>query len=462
MIKVRESQPTDFRALEASLALVRSLDELKDLYRGIIDRHERLNTEYHFSESFDADYVDAQLAPRFAMRDAELFGVPFGVKDVFNTEVLPTAMGSEIWRGFKAGNNARVVSEITERGAVVFSKTTTAEFAVHYIQDGKTVNPHHAGHITGTSSAGSAVAVACGALPVTFGTQTAGSIVRPASFCGVYGFKPSFGAFDRTGTLKTTDTLDTIGLLGSDIYGLRKSFVAAFQKDPQYPVAKRYFERAAAYRGRQKLRIGVITDQFRGYATYDAEVKSDFSSAVDRLADSGFEVSPVTDVDFINEVHLLHQNIYCKSLSYYFQAEYSHGTGVSDVMREMIALGNKITVGDYVEALRRQPELRARFDAAIGQYDFLATPSTASPAPLIGMPERDDTCLIWTFFGYPVLSIPAFRSTELALPFGLQLIAPKFSDLPLLDFGERVAALLRATPPQSLGSGAETGAITGS
>ena len=168
--------------------------------------------------------------------------MPFGIKDVFNTKVLPTSMGSQIWKGFNAGNNARAIDNLVFNGGIIFSKTTTAEFAVHFISPGKTKNPYNINHITGTSSSGSAVAVACGALPVALGTQTAGSIIRPASFCGVYGFKPSFGAIDRTGVLKTNDTFDTIGLLSADIYGIKKTFYNIFQKGKDYPYSINFFE----------------------------------------------------------------------------------------------------------------------------------------------------------------------------------------------------------------------------
>lgn len=440
-IKLRQS---DYQPVEQQISQWRSLGEAREWYAAAIDRYVALDARYHFSESFDESYVYAQLDAAWRNRGRELFGIPFGVKDVFNTKVLPTAMGSEIWRGFQAGNNARVLDEISDRGGIVFSKTTTAEFAVHYIQDGKTFNPHNAAHITGTSSAGSAVAVACGALPICLGTQTAGSIVRPASFCGVFGFKPSFGAFDRTGTLKTTDTLDTIGLLGSDLYGLRKSFLAAFQGDPQYPTARNYFDRQKQHAAKTSLRIGVITDQFGGYFGYDTEVKSDFAVAVDLLARSGLRVMPVAGAGFINEIHSLHQEIYCKALSYYFQEEFSRGTQMSEVMTRMIAMGTEISVQAYENALEQQPRYRARFDRVFDDYDFIVTPSTASVAPRIGESEKDDTCLIWTFLGYPVLSVPTFWSEEQGLPFGLQIVAPKFGDLPLLQFGQSILGILTA------------------
>lgn len=443
MIRLPEARATDFRCVQERLAALRSATAVRDLFEEMIERYTRLNEAFCFSESFDPAYVFAQLDARWSKRDRELFGIPFGVKDVFNTDGLPTAMGSEIWKGFQAGNNARVVDEIADRGGIIFSKTTTAEFAVHYIQDGKTVNPHDPSRITGTSSAGSAVAVACGALPICLGTQTAGSIVRPASFCGVIGFKPSFGAFDRTGTLKTTDTLDTIGLLGSDIHGLRTSFLATFQKDPQYPFARNYRDRLTRFRGMNRLKVGVIGEQFSGYAHYDAYVKEDFALVTEGLEAAGLEVSMVEGVDFINDIHLLHRNIYCKSLSYYFQDEFRRGTNMSEIMKEMILAGSRIPVDDYVDALKKQPQYRGRFDAVIEQYDFLITPSTASAAPSIGECEKDDTCLIWTFLGYPVISLPIFRYSEMGLPFGLQIVAPKFCDLPLLDFATTVMSRLR-------------------
>lgn len=444
MIKLPDARATDYRAIEQKIASLRSPTAIREFYEELIERYTWLNISYLFSESFDDEYIFAQLDSILPMRDRELFGIPFGVKDVFNTKVLPTAMGSEIWKGFKAGNNARVVDEIADRGGIIFSKTTTAEFAVHYIQVGKTVNPHNPRHITGTSSAGSAVAVACGALPICLGTQTAGSIVRPASFCGVFGFKPSFGAFDRTGTLKTADTLDTIGLLGSDIYGLQRAFLSVFQQEPQYPIARKYFERLKRFRSKSELKIGVITEQFDGYAVYDPYVKADFNCAIELLATPGHELSAVQGAGFINDIHSLHQKIYCKSLSYYFQREFSHETHMSDMMKEMIRLGGLISTEDYVDALKRQPEYRARFDTITADYDFLVTPSTASVAPTIGEVEKDDTCLIWTFLGYPVLSIPAFWSSELGLPFGFQIVAPKFCDLALLEFGAGVDKRLRS------------------
>ncbi len=432
-----------FRSLEKQIQLLKNDKELKGFYKGYIERYKELNNEFGFTEAFDEKFVFKQLEEQFHKQDSPLFCMPIGVKDIFNTKVLPTSMGSEIWKGFRAGNNSRVVDEVYNHGGIIFSKTTTAEFAVHFISPQKTFNPYNKNHITGTSSSGSAVAVACGALPVALGTQTAGSIIRPASFCGVYGFKPSFGAIDRTGVLKTNDTLDTIGFLGSDIYGMRKVFYNTVQKGKDYPFSINYFNSYKSFKVKKQseLKIGILTDTFFGFKNYDENVKNEFSSLI-KIFESKFNISEVKGADFINEIHTLHEHIYSKSLSYYFKNEIQHYNSVSAVMKDMIGRGEKIKTEDYIDAIKLQPVLRTKFDEVFQDYDFIITPSTASPAPKLFEQEKDDTCLIWTFLGYPTISLPVFMDSELGLPFGLQVIAKKFDDLSLLDFSETLEKLL--------------------
>jgi Asp-tRNA(Asn)/Glu-tRNA(Gln) amidotransferase A subunit family amidase len=438
MISIAAVPQSSFRKVEQDINEAQNLDAIIRYYDSFIANYQQLDDLYTFTECMDVDYIYRQLEQKFCRRDRAFYGMPFGVKDVFNTEVLPTTMGSVVWKDFRAGNNARIVDEISDRAGIVFSKTKTAEFAVHYIQDGETKNPHDVNRITGTSSAGSAVAVACGALPICLGTQTAGSIIRPSSFCGVYGFKPSFGAFDRTGVLKTTDTLDTIGLIGGDIYGIRKTFSEVFQKDRNYPNAAKYFERLKQFQEASRNRIGLVTDQFEKYSAYDPGVKNDFSGLLEILSAHNPDMNAVKDISFINRIHELHDTIYCKSLSYYFQDEHARGSGVSELMTLMIERGKRVNVESFKQALSRQPEIRSAFDRVFENYDFILTPSTASIAPIIGSPERDDTCLIWTFLGYPVVNLPVFHDKNTGMPFGLQIVAPKFADLALLDFAEQL------------------------
>ena len=164
-----------------------------------------------------------------------LEALPVGVKDIFNTADFPTQMGSPLWEGFTPGNDARVLYDMKRLGAIVPGKTVTAEFAVHSL--GKTLNPHAPDRTPGTSSSGSAVAVATGMVPVALGTQTAGSIIRPASFCGVWGCKPSFGLVPRTGMLKTTDSLDSVGFFVNHAADLLPVFDAIRVHGRNFPLS---------------------------------------------------------------------------------------------------------------------------------------------------------------------------------------------------------------------------------
>lgn len=439
MIKLQSRPENSYRNVEKIITATASKAELVDFYKQYIERYKVLDKQYAFTEAIDEDFIFQQIDEKFPVRSAPFYNMPFGVKDIFNTRVLPTSMGSDIWRGFKAGNNARVVDEIADRGGIVFSKTTTAEFAVHFISPESTVNPYNAGHITGTSSSGSAVAVACGALPIALGTQTAGSIVRPASFCGVYGFKPSFGAIDRTGVLKTNDTLDTIGLLGADVFGLRKTFYQILQKGRDYPFSVNYFQFYEAYKNKpaKKLKVAILSEGLNVFKNYESYVMGDLQ-LVEKQLSGLFDLQRISGVEVLNGIHELHEKIYSKSLSYYFENEIKHYDSVSPVMRDMIGRGDKISSEEYISAIEKQPAFKTKFDEVFADYDFIITPSTASYAPEIGKTETPDTCLIWTFLGYPAISIPLFMNEEKNLPYGLQIVSKKYNDFSLLDFAETV------------------------
>lgn len=419
--------------------------ELVSFYEGFVEKYTALDQKFHFTEEISPRYVFDQLFKIYPKKNLPLYPIPFGVKDVFNTKVLGTAMGSEIWKGFNAGNNARIVDTIPEVGGIIFSKTTTAEFAVHHLPYAKTLNPRNTGHITGTSSAGSAAAVASGALPICLGTQTAASIIRPASFCGVYGFKPSFGAFDRTGVLKTADTLDTIGLLANDLPGLSNAFDALRTKGRDYPLSKEYLSNLERFREKETLRVAIISGEFNGYTNYAADVAKDFEEFCDTISRFDFiEIVSVSgEVDFIDSVHQLHDIIYTKSLAYYFEKEFRETKKMSEIMASMIARGKEIETAQYIDALQKQIKLAAQFNRVFDKCDFLVTPSTATTAPFMGKSEKDDTGLIWTFFGYPTVSLPIFKSDADGLPFGLQIVAKRYHDFPLLDFSIAIEDRLR-------------------
>jgi Asp-tRNA(Asn)/Glu-tRNA(Gln) amidotransferase A subunit family amidase len=420
-----------------------SLNDLNNFYSSFINDYLELDSKYKFTEHFNKDYIFEQIENQYKNRfNAQLFGIPFGIKDIFNSKVLPTSMGSDIWKDFRPGNNARILDEIQDRGGIIFSKTTTAEFAVHFISPSKTINPHNKNHITGTSSSGSAVAVSSGAIPIALGTQTAGSITRPSSFCGTFGFKPTFGALDRTGVLKTNDTLDTIGLIGSDINGIKTVFNNILIKSKDYPFSKKYFDKFSNYinKNKSEIKFATITTEFNYYDNYESYVKNDFEEVIS-IINKNFQYKKIGDVDFINQIHEIHENIYAKSLSYYFKNEIKQHEFISDIMIKMIKEGEKVSTDNYNSAIQLQPELRKKFDKIFEDIDFILTPSTASSAPVIGQNEKYDTSLIWTFLGYPTISIPLFEQDNTKLPYGLQIVAKKYEDFALLDFSDKISKI---------------------
>ena len=358
-------------------------------------------------------------------------GITVGVKDNFNTHVLPTQMGSSLWSGFTPENDARAVFNLRINGAIVMGKTVTAEFAVHTPKG--TINPHNPDHITGTSSSGSAAAVATFMVPVALASQTAGSIIRPSSFCGVYGFKPTFGLIPRTGILKTTDSLDTVGLMARNVEDVRLMFNSLREYGMDYPYINKYIEDPKRQkRTNRPWRIALIKSPVEEYESPIVR------KAVNRFAnDIVYNNILVDEVELPTEVkdtHKVHKTIYDKTLSYYFQSEFAKNKDeISNVMLDLINHGRSITLDNYKKALSDQHKISNVLDDFFEKYDIILVPSTSTPAPKIGKKEKPDTSLIWTFCGNPALSVPQFKTDD-DLPFGLQVVARKYNDYLLLNF----------------------------
>ena len=238
MLKVKNSEFFTISVSDAVNVLNNKNISALELAKSCIKRYKEVEPKVHawvyFSEDIilqQAKNIDKNLAKR--KTKYTLAGIPIGIKDIFNTYNMPTSMGSSIWKGFMPGNDARVVTNLRREGANIFGKTVTAEFAVH--EPGPTLNPHNLAHIAGTSSTGSAVAVATGMVPAAIGSQTAASTIRPASYSGVYGYKPSFGCIARTGVLKTLDTLDHVTFFARSVRDLPILFDAMRVKGMNYP-----------------------------------------------------------------------------------------------------------------------------------------------------------------------------------------------------------------------------------
>ena len=450
---VRALRAGDVSAVEMTAACLRA-----------IERFEPDVLAWEIVEPAAALATAADVDRRLAQGDevGPLAGVPIGVKDIFNTIDMPTQMGSPIWAGFTPGNDSRVVHYLRQAGAVVAGKTVTAEFAVH--TPGKTLNPHDPRYMTGTSSSGSAAATAAYMVPLALGTQTAGSIIRPASYCGVYGFKPSFGLVARTGMLKTTDSLDTIGGFARCAEDLRLLFDVIRVHGEDYPIAHTALrDPSRQEKGDRPWRLGLVTGPTWDLA--EAYAQEALFDLADNLADAGISLEEVDLPAEMFRAHEVHATIYDKALAYYFREEFTRHTLVSPIMYEIVERGNRITAAEYKAALTEQERIAARFDTLLaGGPDALITLSTGGE-PLFGVHsvDRPDSCLVWTLCGAPTISIPAFTGPG-GLPFGLQLVGRRYGDYLLLDLArhlENIGVAPRATypAPPMTSAGRRPGAI---
>lgn len=402
-----------------------------------IERIEEYNDKYKVWVSYDekklheqSDKISERIGNGESIRVLE--GIPVGVKDIFNTYDFPTQMGSPLWKGFTAGNDARVVYYLKEAGAIIPGKTDTAEFAVHAI--GNCLNPHDVTRTPGTSSSGSSVAVALGMTPAAIGTQTAGSIVRPASFCGVYGCKPSFGLIPRTGMLKTTDSLDTIGFFTSKYEDLQTLFEVIRVHGSNYPLSNDALndeKRQNKSPGKPWKIAFVKTHTWENAFDYAKDSITEFVNKINGLKDAEVEIAELPEA--VKHSHNVHQTIYDKTLSYYFQEELQNPELISPVMNEIFIRGRKISVEQYHKALRDQEVITNAMDSFFDHYDVLISLSTAGEAPPREETERPDPSLIWTLAHLPVVCAPAFISPG-GLPFGVQFAARKYNDKLLFRF----------------------------
>lgn len=371
----------------------------------------------------------------------EMTGVPVGVKDIYNTADMPTSHGSTIFANYWPGNDARVVTNLRRAGSIVAGKTVTAEFAVH--EPGKTRNPHDLRRSCGTSSSGTAAAIATSMAPVGLASQTAGSTIRPASYCGVYGFKPSYGLFPRTAILKTTDTLDTVGFMARSVPDLRLLFEVMRVRGPNYPIV----DAAMNDPGRRSIgsrpwRVGVL-DGPKSHLEASA-VKDGMRRIAHRLADQGCDVFPMPMPVEFNSAHDVHETIYRRSLAYYFRMEWaSHKERFSAQLAAMLAGGEKITPEEYHIALAAQTAYAKQFDAWMQQADVVVCPSTADEAPIgLETPDIPDHCLLFTLCYAPSMSLPLLSGTN-GLPVGLQVATRRFDDYILMDFATLIASMVR-------------------
>jgi len=370
--------------------------------------------------------AQARAADR-AGRPGLLAGVPVGVKDVIDTIDMPTQHGSPIYRGNRPFADAACVALIRAAGGVILGKTVTTEFANRDPRE--TVHPLNPAHTPGGSSSGSAAAVADFQVPVGLGTQTGGSTIRPAAFCGVTGYKPSFGEFSRVGIKMQCHNLDTLGVICRSLEDVALMRAVLTAQDLQ-----------RIDRGSNAPRIGLCRTPAWDRADGDTQALLERTAA--KLAAKGATVRDVeiTPADILDH----HRRIFEFEAARNYAHEYEvHGDKLSAALRDgLLTPGRTLPLSAYVEAIETAEEFRRNLDDLFGEFDVLLAPSAVGEAPE-GLGSTGDARFnaIWTLAWTPCVTLPAGTGRK-GLPLGIQLVGPRFGDEALLDAAAWVEARL--------------------
>jgi Asp-tRNA(Asn)/Glu-tRNA(Gln) amidotransferase A subunit family amidase len=422
-------------ATAAVADLARGVFSAKDYVAAILERIREVEPEVQAFAHLDAENAMEQARSLDERRLSgaplgRLHGVPVAVKDIIDTADYPTECGSAFLAGRRPTKDAHVVRRLREAGAVIIGKTVTTEFA--YFNPGKTRNPHNPAHTPGGSSSGSAAAVAAGMVPLAIGSQTNGSVIRPASFCGVYGMKPSKGLVSRHGALPLSSTLDVVGPFARSLPDIALMLDVLAGHDPDDSDTKPF---AAADFSTIAKEDFPIAPRFAFMRTpvwdkADPETQRAFEQLAGKLGDACVQAELPAE---FAEGWKVHRTI--------MFAEMAHNLGeiadrggdmISKVLRELIDEGRKIGAVQYQDAL---VEARAIADSLAGYFQHcnaILTPAARGAAPKSLAATGDPVfCSLWTLSGLPSISLPLLEDKE-GMPIGVQLVGAPHDDARLL------------------------------
>ncbi|NNE52825.1 MAG: amidase [Sulfitobacter sp.] len=406
-----------------------------ELVQACLDRIAETNETIKAWAFLDPDAALAQAAECDRLRKAgmalgSLHGIPVGLKDIIDTAKMPTQRGTPIFAGRKTDHVARLVEHLREAGAVIMGKTVTTEMA--FVHANETRNPHNPDHSPGGSSSGSAAAVAACHVPLAVGTQTNGSVIRPASFCGAFGFKPTRGVISRTGLLQTSVTLDQVGCFARTLAdaALLTDAIGGYDQH----------DRASFARPRPNMSVGAAADvplppdlawfdlPFNDRLSEDAQ--QGFEAVLDILGPQVTRLEPAETLSNLVAVQArIHEYEICQHQSEVFD---KHWDQISETLKPVIIRGRQISQTEYQDALAVKASAEAFFADFFLEFDAIIAPSAAGEAPLFGAGTGDPVfCTLWTLAGLPCVSLPLLVGGT-GLPIGVQLIGPVEKDDRLL------------------------------
>ncbi len=358
-----------------------------------------------------------------------LHGLPVGLKDIIDTKGIPTENGSPIDAGRVPAEDAWIVARLRAAGAIIMGKTVTTEGA--YLHPNKTRNPHNPAHTPGGSSQGSAAAVAAGMVPLAVGTQTGGSIIRPASFCGVVGLKPSFGLIPRTGVLMQSPFLDTLGVFARSVDDCALVTDVLSGYDP----ADRATEPRPAPRlldvAQSKVPVTPVFAFMKppGWGRADPQMTAALEEVASLLGEQCFPV----DIPGLDDVAAIRARInFAEMAKCYYGLEKRGRAQMSAQMQAAMDDGKAILARDYIAALDWRDVINGALSAVFARCDAILCPAALGPAPE-GLGSTGDAIFngLWTLAGVPAVTLPVFVA-ENGLPMGLQLVGRRGEDARLL------------------------------
>jgi len=358
-----------------------------------------------------------------------LHGVPLGIKDIFDTCDMPTELGSPVWAGRTPRQDAAAVARLRADGAIILGKTVTTEYA--YFYPGKTKNPHDPSRTPGGSSSGSAAAVAAFMVPGAIGSQTNGSVIRPASFCGVVGFKPSHGLIPRTGALLLSRALDHVGVFARSIEDaalLTESLIGFDEEDPDTrPVARLPLAATALSAPPLAPRYAFVKSPVWDQA--DAVTQEAFAELVAALGDQVSEVQLSPSFDRAVDLHRVVMEV---EMAHNLRRDYEKGGDKLSVqLRSLIERGREHKAVDYSAAIAGSAALNQAVDELFNEYDAIITPAATGEAPSSETTGNPVFNTIWTYLGTPAVTLPLLQSQN-GLPIGVQLVGKRGLDARLL------------------------------
>jgi Asp-tRNA(Asn)/Glu-tRNA(Gln) amidotransferase A subunit family amidase len=358
-------------------------------------------------------------------------GIPVGVKDIFAVRGLPTEMGSPAFAGYVPRETATLVKQIQSRGAFILGKTVTTECA--FLAPSKTRNPWNPAHTPGGSSAGSAAAVAAGFVPVAIGSQTNGSTIRPAAFCGVVGFKPTQGRLSLDGALTFSHTLDQPGIFTRRVEDARWFFSTLTKRSRAY-VPKQGSLNV------EELRLAVVKTP--AWDKADRDSRNHFLAAAAKIAGLKAEMDEVSLPDIFQHLYDVLRTIMAAEAAFNLETLHlTKGPMLSSLLLDFLKSGQEVSAVVYQQVQALRAGYRYELASLFADYDAILTPATIGEAPR-GLATTGDPsfCSPWSLAGVPAITIPTGLGSQ-GLPLGIQIVAPWHEDENLLDLASQCETL---------------------